>query len=44
MNLQDTMRTAFQEYGFNARYPRAGGMVEDPDGQMVMIYDEDAGI
>jgi hypothetical protein len=44
MGLEDTLRAAFQEYRQNACYPHAGGMVEDPDGQMVMIYDEDAGI
>jgi hypothetical protein len=42
-NLQDTLRAAFVEYRFNAMYPRAGGKVEDPDGQIVTIYDEDAG-
>ena len=44
MGQEETMSAAFKEYGFNARYPRAGGMVEDPDGQLVMIYDEDAGL
>ena len=44
MGQEETMRAAFQEYRQNACYPHAGGMVEDPDGQMVMIYDEDAGI
>jgi hypothetical protein len=34
MGQVETMRAAFQEYGFNARYPHAGGMVEDPVGQM----------
>ena len=43
MNLQDTLRAAFVKYRFNAMYPRAGGKVEDPDGQIVTIYDEDAG-
>jgi hypothetical protein len=42
MGQEETMRAAFQEYGRNARYPHTGGMVEDPDGQLVMIYDEDA--
>jgi len=44
MDMADTMRTALEEYGRNARYPHPGGMVEDPDGEMVMIYDEDAGL
>jgi hypothetical protein len=44
MGQEETMRTAFEEYIRNACYPHPGSMVEDPDGQMVMIYDEDAGI
>jgi len=37
------MRAAFEEYGRNACYPHAGGMVEDPDGDLLMVFDEDAG-
>jgi hypothetical protein len=44
MGLEETLRTAFEEYGQNARSPHPGGMVEDPDGEMVLIYDEDAGL
>jgi hypothetical protein len=44
MGLEETLRTAFEEYGQNARYPHPGGMVEDPDGELVLIYDEHAGI
>jgi hypothetical protein len=44
MGLEETLRTAFEEYGQNARYPHPGGMVEDPDGELVLIYDEDAGL
>jgi hypothetical protein len=43
MNLQDTLRAAFEEYRFNAVFPHSDGRVEDPDGQLVTIYDEDAG-
>ena len=42
--LEDTLRAAFAEYGQNARYPRSDGMVEAPDGELVMVHDEDAGI
>jgi hypothetical protein len=44
MGLEETRRTAFEDYGQNARYPHPGGMIEDPDGEMVLIYDEDAGV
>ena len=43
MGLQDTLRAAFAEYGQNLRYPHPDGMVEDPDGEMVRLWDEDAG-
>jgi hypothetical protein len=41
-SLEETLAAAFEEYRQNARYPRAGGMVEGPDGELVIIYDEDA--
>ena len=44
MGPEETLRIAFEEYDQNARYPDPGGMVEDTDGEMVLIYDEDAGI
>ena len=44
MGLQATLQAAFAEYGRNARFGRAGGVVEDPDGDLVTIYDEDAGL
>jgi hypothetical protein len=44
MGLEETLRTALEEYGRNATFPHPGGMVEDPDGEMVILYDEDAGI
>ena len=44
MGLEDTLRAAFEEYGRNARYPREAGHVEGPDGEVVVIYDEDAGL
>ena len=40
MNLQDRLRAAFEEYRFNAVFPHSDGRVEDPDGQLVTIYDE----
>jgi len=42
--LQDTLRSAFAEFGRNARYPHSDGLVETPDGEMVMVHDEDAGL
>lgn len=42
-NLEETLVAAFEEFAQNARYPRADGQVEDPDGEVVTIYDEDAG-
>ena len=44
MNLPDTLAAAFEEYGQNARYPHADGRAESPDGELVTIFDEDAGI
>jgi hypothetical protein len=43
-DLQGTLQAAFAEYGQNARYPHSDGMVEAPDGELVMVFDEDAGI
>ena len=42
-SLQDTMEAALQGYGHNARCPHPDGMVEDPDGGPVRLWDEDAG-
>jgi hypothetical protein len=41
--LEDTLVAALEEYGQNARFPHPDGLVEDPDGELVAIYDEDAG-
>ena len=41
--LQDTLRAAFEEYGQNARFPHSDGTVEAPDGELVLVIDEDAG-
>jgi hypothetical protein len=41
--LEDTLVAALEEYGHNARFPHPDGLVEDPDGELVTIYDEDAG-
>jgi hypothetical protein len=43
LGLQDTMRAALAEYGQNLRFPHPDGMVEDADGEMVQLWDEDAG-
>jgi hypothetical protein len=42
-DLQDTLRAAFEEYGQNAGYPHKDGRVEPPDGELVLVLDEDAG-
>ncbi len=44
MNLQDTMTAALEEFRRNAIFPHAGGMVESPDGEMVRLFDQDAGM
>jgi hypothetical protein len=41
--LEDTLVATLEEYGNNARFPHADGLVEGPDGELVMIYDPDAG-
>jgi hypothetical protein len=43
MPLRETLAAAFAEFGHNARYPRPGGVVEDPEGELVTIFDADAG-
>ena len=42
--LFETLGSAFEEYAFNARFPRANGMVEAPSGEIVRIWDQDAGL
>ncbi|HEY0203323.1 MAG TPA: hypothetical protein VGC15_04140 [Acetobacteraceae bacterium] len=42
--LVATLEAAFTEYGQNARFPHTGGMVENPDGELVRLFDEDAGL
>lgn len=44
LDLQGTMREALEEYNFNAKFARSGGRVETPDGEIVVLFDEDAGI
>ena len=39
-----TLEAAFREYGFNARFPHADNKVENPDGELVTIFDSDAGL
>ena len=42
--LLPLLEAAFTEYGQNARFPHTGQMVEDPDGELVQLFDEDAGL
>jgi hypothetical protein len=41
--LEETLMAALEDYGQNARFPHADGVVEGPDGELVTIYDPDAG-
>jgi hypothetical protein len=41
--LEDMLAAAFEEYRQNARYPHPNSLIERPDGELVIIYDEDAG-
>ncbi|MBI1207434.1 MAG: hypothetical protein GC191_09135 [Azospirillum sp.] len=43
LGLTAMLEAAFEEYGRNARYPHADGLVENPDGELVTVFDEDAG-
>lgn len=42
--VEATLRAAFEEYGQNARYPHPDGRAENPDGELVTIWDQDAGL
>jgi hypothetical protein len=42
-STEETLAAAFAEYGQHAAYPHSSGMVEDADGEMVYLLDEDAG-
>jgi len=42
--LAETLHDALAEYGFNAALPHPDGQVENPDGEMVRIFDEDANL
>lgn len=44
IGLEAMLRAAFEEYSFNAAFPHPGGMVEDPEGELVLILDADAGL
>jgi hypothetical protein len=41
--LEETLRAAFTEYGHNATFSHGDGRVEAPDGELVTIWDGDAG-
>lgn len=43
-DLQGTLTAAFTEYGQNARNPHSDGRVEAPEGELITIWDDDAGI
>lgn len=43
-DLSDTLVAAIEEYGHNLRYGAGAGQVYTPDGELVTIYDEDAGL
>lgn len=43
VGLKEILKLCFQEYQHNASYGRGSGRVEDPDGEIVIIFDEDAG-
>lgn len=43
-SLAETLAAAMEEYAQNACYPHSDGRVETPDGDMVLIVDEDAGL
>ena len=44
VGLKELLRLCFHEYQHNAAYGRNGGRVEDPDGEVVVIHDLDAGV
>lgn len=41
-DLRATVTAALEEFGQNSRYPRPMGVVENADGELVTIRDEDA--
>ena len=43
IGLEDMLTAAFTAYGQNVRFPHTGGFVEDPEGELVVVLDEDAG-
>jgi hypothetical protein len=44
MGYEDALHHAFGEYQVNAAFPHADGRVENPDGELVPIFDADAGL
>jgi hypothetical protein len=42
-SLNETLEAAFGEYRHNAMFPHTAGQVENPDGELVTIFDADAG-
>jgi hypothetical protein len=42
-NLQETLGAALSEYSWNLTFPHANGQIEAPDGELVTIWDADAG-
>jgi len=43
-DVQTLLKIAFEEYTHNAAYGRDDKTVEDTEGEIVSIYDEDAGL
>ena len=41
---QAVLAAAILEYRHNFSYPRSDGLVEDADGDLVLVYDPDAGL
>ena len=42
-DLQTTLHRALTEYSYNVAYPHTGDQVESPTGEMVSLWDADAG-
>lgn len=42
-DVQDTLARALTDYAYNVAYPHTGDQVESPTGEMVLLWDADAG-
>jgi hypothetical protein len=43
-DLQATLKAALEAYRYNVAYPHPNEMVEGPDGELVRLWDADAGM